>query len=99
MKKTGRCPKCNTDDILHVKEVADENVVDQGSPQVAHLAKTVVKVKPALFGEPIDMVDTQGPLEAYVCGTCGLVEHYVDPETLTVDGVHIRRLAPKDGYR
>ena len=85
MKKTGRCPKCESDRIGHLRVVPDLSGDPDGldpaptSPQYAGVV-VVQRATPGFFGSA-ERLGLAGELEAYVCTSCGHYETYVkDPE-------------------
>ncbi len=70
MKKSGKCPKCGSGDII-----ADAKVVDRASGG-AHTDMTV-----ATFGKPEALIfkqKTDTVVSAWICSSCGFVELYAD---------------------
>lgn len=74
MKSTGRCPKCQSTDIL-----ANVKAVDRGHGDAArHLSL-------AVFADPDAFVFTgeeRSTVSAWVCATCGYVEFYANSPDL-----------------
>ena len=91
MKKSGRCPKCQSTRVGYVPEVADHT---QGV-QTRHLTGNMGFFKAHM----------QGPVEAYVCTECGFFEEYVKaPTEVSWDEVrgfrYVRDTPPEEGpYR
>src|SRR4051812_49409860 len=97
MKKTHRCPKCESIDILYIAEPFPDRTHDG-------LKRTQTRLGLLREGANLNGAgdrDTAGELEAYCCATCGYVETYVKNwRGLHVDGKFVVRLAPPDGsYR
>jgi predicted nucleic-acid-binding Zn-ribbon protein len=70
MKKTGKCPKCGSTDVI-----IDAKAVDR-----AH-GGSEADMKIATFRKPDALVFKQKqetPVSAWVCGSCGFVEFYAD---------------------
>jgi len=97
MKKTRRCPKCDSIDLLYIAEPFANRRDDHAQTTTTRLA---------LVREPGDTVGageaaTGGLLEAYCCAAWGYAETYVKNwRGIEVDGKFVVRLAPPDGsYR
>jgi predicted nucleic-acid-binding Zn-ribbon protein len=77
MKRTKKCPKCGSSDII-----ADAKAVDRGH----HHQETELSV--ATFRKPEAFLfkgKLSTPLSAWVCADCGLVEFYADsPESIRI---------------
>jgi predicted RNA-binding Zn-ribbon protein involved in translation (DUF1610 family) len=71
MKTSHVCPKCGSDRIGHLDQVAD--VADQSKLHPQHIASKTTSSWGGLLGT-IEMV---GKIEAYVCTQCGFYETYV----------------------
>lgn len=70
MKRTGKCPKCSSSDII-----ADAKAIDRGDGN-AQLEMSV-----ATFRNPNAIIfrgKQQSKVSAWVCATCGYVEYYAD---------------------
>ena len=70
MKKTGKCPKCGSADVI-----ADAKAVDRGH------GDSESDMKIATFGNPGALIFKQkkeASVSAWVCASCGFVELYVD---------------------
>lgn len=90
MKKSGRCPKCNSDRVGHLENVIQRSeVLLNSQPLINHC--------PAPLGiertesEGFIKVIKEGPvgrLEAYLCTDCGYYETYViEPNTVSFDSI------------
>ena len=77
MKRTNKCPKCGSSDII-----ADAKAIDRGH----YLAETELAV--ATFRKPEAAIfkgELQTTLSAWVCAACGYVEFYADtPQAIKV---------------
>jgi hypothetical protein len=84
IRDSRRCPACAGGAIFHVRRVRE----------LAHINKPT---EMALVQEPSFWGPKQhGPLEAYACRTCGLVEwHAVDFEGVTPDGENVIAIDPE----
>jgi predicted nucleic-acid-binding Zn-ribbon protein len=75
MKKTGKCPKCGSREVI-----ADAKAIDRGD---GNFQKEMLV---ATFGKPDALIfkeKQQTTVSAWVCAACGYVELYADaPETL-----------------
>ncbi|MBK9001125.1 MAG: hypothetical protein IPM35_35840 [Myxococcales bacterium] len=98
MKTTHRCPKCQSDRILHIATVADrygEHLNSEASVpmKVAHYVRSAG----SLLGLALTRSERAGELEAGVCPRCGYTELYTkDPQNIIVDGTNVRELiAPR----
>jgi len=88
MRKTGICPKCTHNRLLHVGAVADTGD-DHTELHEMHLA--IVFDRKGFFGD--DLVRRAGKLSAVVCKACGYTELYVlDPAELQPDGKYVTEL-------
>jgi predicted nucleic-acid-binding Zn-ribbon protein len=87
MRKTGICPKCSHNRLLHVGAVPDRG--DYSVIQEMHLA--IFFLGKGFFGE--EKRASVGKLSAVVCRGCGFTEFYVrDPEVMQPDGRYITEL-------
>ena len=70
MKKTGKCPKCSSTEII-----ADAKAVDRGhfDSQREFIVATFWKPDALIFKEKHTSI-----ISAWVCGQCGYVELYAD---------------------
>jgi hypothetical protein len=110
--RSGRCPKCEHDHILHVVEVADRagttgspapgerpEPLAQGTYHPLRIAR-IVNPDPRLIGPREAAV---GLVEAYVCRRCGFTELYTrGAELIAPDGTQVRELVgpePQGPYR
>jgi hypothetical protein len=110
--RSGRCPKCEHNHILHVVEVADR-AGDAASPKLGehpagfatgtyHPLRIARVANPTagLLGSEEAAV---GLVEAYVCRRCGFTELYTrGPERIPIDGTRVRELVgpePQGPYR
>ena len=88
MRKTGICPKCSNNRLLHVGAVADtgEFPSDIRSMQLA-----VMVSGHGMFGG--EKLTRAGQLTAVVCKSCGYTELYVlDPDSIKPDGKYVHEL-------
>ena len=70
MKKTGKCPKCGSTEVI-----VDAKVCDRGE------GDSVGEMKIATFQKPNALIFKQKqetPVSAWVCVPCGFVELYAD---------------------
>ena len=70
MKRTGKCPKCGSLDII-----ADAKAIDRAQGNSAR------DMAVATFGNPDAFIfkdKTETTVSAWVCVECGLVEYYAD---------------------
>lgn len=65
MRKTSKCPKCQSDDVVHVPQIADRDDGDVVRPLMLH-------VKHSSYKDDTEI----GRIEAYVCRSCGFTELY-----------------------
>lgn len=85
MRKSGICPKCSNNLLLHVGAVADTG-------------RSETEVRPMMLAVTImgfgnGQLDRAGHLTAVVCRKCGYTEFYVlDPETITPDGKYVHEI-------
>jgi predicted nucleic-acid-binding Zn-ribbon protein len=79
MKKTGKCPKCASAEII-----ADAHAVDRGDHHLAQWSDATV----ATFRDPNALIfrgKQVSTISAWVCAVCGFVEYYADyPENIRV---------------
>ena len=80
MKRTNKCPKCGSSDVIPDVKAIDRTYGGYGSTQT--------ELTVATFRKP-DAVILKGQqettLSAWVCGECGFVEFYADsPKTLKI---------------
>ncbi len=88
MKKTGKCPKCSSGDLVQIVRAVNSS---RYSPQsINRLALKGTALAGAVLGlEP-------GALEAFFCRKCGYLELYVrEPESVVPDGETVRE---NDGW-
>ena len=100
MRKTGICPKCSHNRLIHVGSVADTGSTQYHSHiEDMHLAVLVTGI--GFFGD--EKRESVGKLSAIMCRRCGFTELYVlDPESVQPDGKYITELAgppPAAPYR
>jgi len=85
MRKSGICPKCSNNQLLHVGAVAD---VTYGL--IATMRLAVIHAGEGFYGEKRDHA---GQLTAVVCKHCGYTEFYVlDPENIVPDGKYVHEM-------
>jgi hypothetical protein len=88
MRKTGICPKCTHNQLLHVGAVADTGEFDT-EIRAMHLA--VLFAGEGFFGD--EKLRRAGRLTAVVCKGCGYTELYVlDPQAITPDGKYVSEI-------
>ena len=78
MKRTNKCPKCGSSDVIADAKAIDRSYGAYGSEQKDLTVATFRKPDAILFkGEQ------NTTLSAWVCAACGFVEFYADsPKTL-----------------
>lgn len=77
MKKTGKCPKCGSEEVI-----ADVKAIDYYTEGSQCELSVGVYRKPEAF---IFKDQRRSTLSAWVCGACGYVEFYADsPRTIKV---------------
>ena len=78
MKRSGKCPKCGSGDII-----ADAKAVDRGH------GNSERDMSVATFGKPTAMFFKDKhvtTISAWLCGQCGFVEYYADsPADLKIE--------------
>lgn len=75
MKRSHRCPKCHSNDII-----PDVQPLDLGHANSAHTAQLVTYRSPDAF---LFKGRQSTSMKAWVCAECGLVEFYAeDPDVL-----------------
>ena len=72
MKRSGKCPKCGSQDIA-----ADAKAIDHSSPVELELSVATFKKPDALLFKE----KAVSPMSAWVCLDCGCVELYADSPT------------------
>ena len=88
MRKSGICPKCFTNQLLHVGAVADTGEFES-EIRPMHLAMLFTGT--GFFGD--EKRDRAGRLSAVVCKGCGYAELYVlDPQAIKPDGKYVTEL-------
>jgi predicted nucleic-acid-binding Zn-ribbon protein len=65
MRLTQTCPKCKSDDVVHIPQIADRDDGDVVRPLMLY-------VKHSSWKEDTEI----GRVEAYVCRHCGFTELY-----------------------
>ena len=112
MKRSGMCPKCSNNRLLHVTQVADR-VGDMGGGRLAHGLEEarepgqfypwrIARVKNPGSGFFDTHVAAAGLAEAFICRGCGLTELYTrDPESIDIDGELVQAIEgpPTTPYR
>jgi predicted nucleic-acid-binding Zn-ribbon protein len=87
MRKSGICPKCSNNQLLHVGAVPDTGHYNE----IRTMQLAVVLTGYGLLGG--EKLDRAGQLTAVVCRKCGYTEFYVlDPETITPDGKYVHEI-------
>ena len=85
MRKSGVCPKCSGNQLLHVGAVADTGESDE---IVRPMYLAMLFTGTGFFGD--DKLARAGQLTAVVCKGCGYVELYVrDPQNIRPDGKYV----------
>ena len=81
MKRTNKCPKCGSSDVIADAKAIDRSYGSYGSTQTDLTVATFRKPDAVLFkGQQNTTVS------AWVCAACGFVEFYADsPTTLKVE--------------
>src|ERR1700733_1441556 len=97
MKRSGICPKCSNNRLLHVTQVADR-VGELGGGRIEHgfddarapgqfFPWRIARLKNPDAGSFATNVAAAGFVEAFICRACGLTELYTrDPESIDIDG-------------
>ena len=86
MRKSGICPKCSNNQLMHVGAVPDIGHYNEIRPMRLAMAFTGV----GWFGKK---VEPAGQLTAVVCRKCGYTEFYVlDPESISPDGEYVHEI-------
>lgn len=90
MRKSGICPKCTSNQVLHVGAVADTAGKYGGIH--SHMYLAIMVTGQGLLGG--DKESTVGRVSAVMCRQCGFTELYViDPENVRPDGKYITDLS------
>lgn len=85
MRRSGSCPKCNHDQLLHIAHVAETS---HHAPALREMYLALTHVGESWFGE--EKRERVGKLTATMCRSCGFTEFYVDdPQSLKPDGRYI----------
>jgi predicted nucleic-acid-binding Zn-ribbon protein len=85
MRKTGVCPKCTSNQLLHVGAVADTGQHDE---VMRPMYLAMLFTGQGFFGD--EKTRRAGRLTAVVCKGCGFTELYVlDPEAIEPDGKYV----------
>ena len=80
MKRTNKCPKCASSDVIADAKAIDRSYGSYGSTQTELTVATFRKPEAVLFKGQQNTT-----LSAWVCAECGFVEFYADsPKTLKV---------------
>jgi predicted nucleic-acid-binding Zn-ribbon protein len=75
MKKTGKCSKCGSTEII-----PDAKVIDRGDYSIQHEMSVVTFLRPEAF---IFKDKQETTVSAWVCAGCGFIELYADfPNTI-----------------
>lgn len=89
MRKTGICPKCTHNQLLHIGAVADTGEFDTNI-RAMHLAIAFTGI--GFFGD--EKTQRAGKLSAMMCRRCGFTELYVlDPNMVVPDGKYITEIS------
>lgn len=84
MRDSRRCPACNGEALLHVRRASTSTGAEAVELALAYDISMWTGAK------------SRGPVEAFVCRTCGLVElHALDVENVPVDGTRIIAIEPE----
>lgn len=70
MKRSGKCPKCGSTEII-----ADAKAVDRGDSHMTWELTVATYKKPGAF---LFKGEQSSTVSAWVCGECGFVELYAD---------------------
>jgi predicted nucleic-acid-binding Zn-ribbon protein len=88
MRKTGICPKCTHNQLVHIGGVADTG---DSAFEIRAMHLAIVSTGTSLFGG--EERRRAGRLSAVMCRGCGYTELYVlDPESVQPDGKYITEL-------
>jgi predicted nucleic-acid-binding Zn-ribbon protein len=89
MRKTGICPKCTHNQLLHIGMVADKGEFES---EVRPLSLAAVFTGHGFFGD--EKRTSAGHLTAVMCRGCGYAELYVaDPQSIVPDGKYITEMS------
>jgi hypothetical protein len=84
MRDSRRCPACSTQALLHVRRASAMTAGMEGELALLYDVKWT-------------SIKAHGPLEAFVCRRCGLVElHALDIDNVPVDGTKIIAIEPEE---
>jgi predicted nucleic-acid-binding Zn-ribbon protein len=87
MKRTGKCPKCESADII-----ADATVVDRdGNKFAGELSVATLRNPNALFFKG----QQESSVSAWVCGSCGYTEFYTDNPSGLITNQNIKEAKVK----
>jgi predicted nucleic-acid-binding Zn-ribbon protein len=85
MRKSGICPKCSSNQMLHVGAVADTG---ESHVIVRPMNLAMLFTGTGFFGD--EKNSSAGRLTAVVCKGCGFAELYVlDPDNIKPDGKYV----------
>ena len=90
MKKTGVCPKCNSNKIGYLENVIQRTEADIGSQAVrGHCPAPLGIERSGSEGFlKVIKVGPVGMLEAYICSSCGFYETYIkEPSSVSYDSI------------
>jgi hypothetical protein len=104
MKKTLRCPKCDHNRLLHIRNpfpvlVRSDVGMSSATPALAQTAPTRT---PSVLPDWLNTAKPRvaGDVDAAMCRSCGYLELYcMNPESIPVDGEYVVELVGPTGYR
>lgn len=89
MRKTGICPKCTHNQLLHVGAVADTGEFES---EIRPMYLAMLFSGTGFFGD--EKTKRAGRLTAVVCKGCGYAELYVlDPQAIKPDGKYVTEIS------
>ena len=89
MRKSGICPKCSHNQLLHVGAVADTG---EFASDIRPMYLAMLFTGTGFFGDEKNV--RAGRLSAVVCKGCGYTELYVlDPDAIQPDGRYVTELS------
>jgi hypothetical protein len=108
MKRTGKCPKCQSQKVIRLAHVADAGEWEgqgagglQSRTGIQSVPRRVLhrKVEKAgMFGSKSAVFEPTGETEGYICSECGyLEEHLLQPKSIdwsTIEGATWHKPVP-----
>lgn len=94
MKKTGKCPKCESTNIIPEAKIIAQEAMDAAIPIFTLKARVVRHPHAMIFEKPEHTV-----LKAWICGNCGYTEIYADdPQRLHDTHLEAQAERKKNGW-